>query len=285
MHVYRCELTLMEATFFSSREVSATYQTEPLIGNIALAYAFGFCQSPYFNDGTIHYKAHLSALNERGVYVTPATLVGEPSFTIGQFNAQPDTYWYAMGAGTLVTRPDDGWALGAGKTWRIVRADGTRSKLAAESRPQYGRIRFLAIGNRAVSYVLSREPLEMPRYVRLGKFMSKARVAVEEVAVEEVEREEVVIPFLLNPADLPPDMPPAVFDLISVPPTPLVRNARLSGRFYRLKDGMLVSSQKVGANPCGCPPGQVQNLPLPQDIEKIRMLLPAGMRFGVEGLP
>jgi signal transduction histidine kinase/DNA-binding response OmpR family regulator len=30
-----------------------------------------------------------------------------------------------------------------------------------------------------------------------------------------------------------------------------------------------VSSQKVGANPCGCPPGQVQNLPLPQDIEKI----------------
>jgi hypothetical protein len=34
----------------------------------------------------------------------------------------------------------------------------------------------------------------------------------------------------------------------------------------------LVSSQKVGANPCGCPPGQVQNLPLPQDIEKIQEL-------------
>jgi hypothetical protein len=32
-----------------------------------------------------------------------------------------------------------------------------------------------------------------------------------------------------------------------------------------------VSSQKVGANPCGCPPGQVQNLPLPQDIEKIHL--------------
>ena len=31
MHIYRCELTLLEATFFSSREVSATYQTEPLI--------------------------------------------------------------------------------------------------------------------------------------------------------------------------------------------------------------------------------------------------------------
>jgi ribosomal protein L11 methyltransferase len=37
-----------------------------------------------------------------------------------------------------------------------------------------------------------------------------------------------------------------------------------------------VSSQRVGANPCGCPPGQVhpqvpsgEDLPLPQDIEKI----------------
>lgn len=252
MHVYRCELTLMEATFFSSREVSATYQTEPLIGNIALAYAFGFCQSPYFNDGSIHYKAHLSALNVQGVYVTPATVMGEPRFTIGQFNAQPDAYWYAMGAGTIVTRPDDGWALGAGKTWRIVRVDGTRSKVAAESRPQYGRIRFLAIGNRAINYVLSRERLLVPRYVRLGKFMSKARVEVQEMPVEEVEREGIAIPFLLNPADLPPEMPLTVFDLISVPPTPLVRNARLSGRFYRLKDGTL---------------------------------LPVGMRFGVEKLP
>jgi hypothetical protein len=32
-----------------------------------------------------------------------------------------------------------------------------------------------------------------------------------------------------------------------------------------------VSSQKVGANPYGCPPGQAQDLPLPQDIEKIRI--------------
>jgi len=252
MHVYRCELTLMEATFFSSREVSATYQTEPLIGNIALAYALGFCQAPYFNDGTIYYKAHLGALNERGVYVTPATVVGKPRFTIGQFNAQPDAYWYAMGAGTIVTRPDDGWAVGAGKTWRITRADGSRSKVAAESRPQFGRIRFLAIGNRAVGYVLSREPIPVPRYVRLGKFMSKARVVVDEMQTEEMEREKVTIPFLLNPADLPSDMPLTVFDLISVPPTPLVRNARLSGRFYRIPDGTL---------------------------------LPTGMRFGVENLP
>ena len=92
----------------------------------------------------------------------------------------------------------------------------------------------------------------VPRYVRLGKFMSKARVAVEEIPVKETEQQEAVIPFLLNPADLPPEISLSVFDLISVPPTPLVRNARLGGRFYRLKDGTL---------------------------------LPMGMRFGVERLP
>jgi CRISPR-associated protein Csc1 len=252
MHIYRCELTLMEATFFSSREISATYQTEPLIGNIALAYAFGFCQSPYFNDGTIYYRAHLTGLNERGLYVTPGTIVGQPRFTLAYFNAQPDSYWYAMGAGALVTRPDDGWAVGSGKTWRIVRDDGSYSKVGAETRPQYGRIRFLGIGNRALAYVLSRLPVTVPRYIRLGKFMSKARVDVTEMVFAEEERDDVVIPLLLNPADLPADMKPKVYDLFSVPPTPLIRNSILSGRFYR-----------VDAN----------------------TNLPVGMQFGVEKLP
>jgi hypothetical protein len=44
------------------------------------------------------------------------------------------------------------------------------------------------------------------------------------------------------------------------------RQDLLNPRKYRYS----VSSQKVGADPCGCPPGQVQDLPLPQDIEKIR---------------
>lgn len=252
MHIYRCLLTLMEPTFFSSREVSATYQTEPLIGNIALAYAFGFCQSPYFNNGTIHYKTHLHELNERGLYVTPGTIIGQPRFTMGYFNAQPESYWYAMGAGALVTRPDGGWTVGAGKTWRIVRPDGSRSKVGAESRPQFGRIRYLAIGNQAVAYVLSSETIPMPRYIRLGKFMSKAKVEVTEVSFSEETGEQITTPFLLNPADLSPKTKLHLFDLISVPPMPLIRNARLSGRFWRIDQ---------------------------------QTYLPIGMHFGIERLP
>jgi len=252
MHIYRCELTLMEPTFFSSREVSAYYQTEPLIGNIALAYAFQLCQAPYFNDGTIHYREHLAALNERGMYVTPATIVGEPRFSLGQFNAQADAYWYAFANNVIVTRPDGTWVEKQGQAWYIHWPDGRRQKVGLENRPQHGRIRYLAIGNRAAGYVLSRGPLRLPSYIRLGKFMSKARVQAEEVSYDMVEAQGVRVPFLLNPADLPPEVRLDVFDLISVPPTPLVRNAVLSGRFHRLADGTL---------------------------------LPAGMRFGVERLP
>jgi len=252
MRIYRCQLTLLEATFFSSREVSNTYYTEPCIGNIALAYALNFCQSPYFNDGTIHYKAHLKGLNERGIYVTPGTIIGQPRFSLGQFNAQPDAYWYAMANNTIVTRPDGTWAEKGGAAWYIKeRWDEKGKKVGLENRPQHGRIRALSIGNQAACYIISQEPVDVPSYIRLGKFMSKARVEAVEQTAEIVEQEGVV-PFLLNPADLPAEMSLSIFDLISIPPTPLIRNARLKGRFYQL-------------------PHQT--------------FLPVGMRFGVESLP
>jgi len=252
MRIYRCELTLMEPVFFSSREVSAYYQTEPLISNIALAYALGFCQAPYFNDGTIYYREHLTRLNDQDLYVTPATIIGEPRFSIGQFNAQADAYWSAFANNVIVTRPDGAWAEKRGQAWYIKWPDGQQQKAGLENRPQHGRIRYLAIGNQAVAYVLNREPLKLPNYIRLGKFMSKAQVKSAELAYNEIEARDIQIPFLLNPADLSAGMNLSAFDLVSVPPTPLMRNAVLSGHFYRLSDGTI---------------------------------LPANMRFGVERLP
>lgn len=251
MHIYRCRITLLESTFFSSREVSNTYYTEPFLGNYALAYAFGFVQAPYENQGEIHYANHLGELNERGLYVTPGTIQGAPQFTFSQFNAQTDTYWYAMGAGVIVAAPDDGYVTGGGKTWRVSRGGSRPKKIPSENRPQHGRIRALAIGNTAVAYVLSEDGLTIPRYIRLGKFMSKARVTVVEEAADVVEENNISIDLLLNPVDLPGNYTLSVFDLLSVPPTPLVQNVVLSGQFYALSGSVY---------------------------------LPVGMRFGVEGL-
>ena len=234
-HIYRCAIELMESTFFSSREVSAIYQTEPLIGNYALAYAFGFCQAPYRTAGAPRYSEDLGGLNRRGLYVTPATIQGAPRFTVGEFNAQPETYWYAMGNNLLVTRPDGTWAENRTSSWYIIERPGeTGRKLGVENRPQHGRIRYLAIGNVAYCYILSEEEITIPRYIRLGKFMSKARITAEQVAFEPVNAENVTIDFLLNPADLPADLNMALWDTINVPPTPLIKNLRCSGAFYRL---------------------------------------------------
>lgn len=239
MQIIRCDLTLLENTFFSSREVGNFYQTEPFIGNYALCYALGLVAAPYYNDGAIFYGEHLSALNERGLYVTPAALVGQPRFAVEQFNAQPDSYWYAMGNNALITKPD-GWdAEQQGSAWYLIeRATGTRQKARTMNRPQIGRIKMLGIGNQARFYLLAQEELpQLPRYVRLGKWMSKARLDVEPVDFTMKEAEGVEGTGLLNPLDLPPSVDVHTFDLLCVHPVPLMRNAVLSGPLYQLSDG------------------------------------------------
>lgn len=236
-HIYRCELTLLESTFFSSREVSSFYQTEPFIGNYALAYALKLCQSPYFNDGTIGYKADLGRLNERGIYVSPAAIIGEPRFVVGWFNAQPDTYWYAMGNNVLVTKPDGAWAEKRTAAWFVIEREGESGrKVRVENRPQVGRIRMLAIGNRAVCYVVSEQEMQLSSYIRLGKFMSKARVDTQHVQIDQPEETQATCD-LLNPADLPANVRTLAYDLLNVPPAPLLRNVRIAGPAYRLPRG------------------------------------------------
>jgi len=247
-HIYRCTLELMETTFFSSREVGAVYQTEPLIGNYALAYALSFCQAPYQSAGPPRYSQDLGGLNQRGLYVTPATMQGVPRFTIGEFNAQPETYWYAMGNNLLVTRPDQTWAEASVGAWYIIERPGEKGrKLGVENRPQHGRIRYLAIGNRAIFYVISQQEIIIPRYIRLGKFMSKAKVEAEPIPERLVNLENQTIDFLLNPADLPATLTLHFWDTINVPPAPLVKNLRCSGAFYQLgRDRYLPAEMAFG---------------------------------------
>ncbi|MBX7237235.1 MAG: type I-D CRISPR-associated protein Cas5/Csc1 [Caldilineales bacterium] len=252
LHVYRCEMTFWEHVFFSSREISNFFQTEALLGNYALAYAFELAQTPYHSEGPVRYGQDLRPLNDRGVYVTPGTLLGEPRFVLSQFNAQADSYWYAFTNNAIVTRTDDEMAVRQGARWRVSnRKTGADGFVRPNNYPQHGRIKMLALSNRAVCYVVSREALALPRYVRLGKWMSKASVATTHAIVRSEAKKDVTIPVFLNPADLLHPERLRTYDLVSVHPAPLVRNATLSGEFLRAPDGVW---------------------------------LPAGMRFAVEGL-
>lgn len=234
MHIYQCHITLMEATYFSSREVSKVYFTEPLLGNYALAYALGLVHGPYHNDKRVLYQEHLVPLNERGIYVTPGTFITEPRFLLRRFNVQPDAYRSLYGQGFIAVPPPHGRLQLKGTKWEGVEAGQAPIKYNPNNRPQEGRLRLLASGNQARCYVTSTEPLQLPRYIRLGKFMSKARVDVREVSYEVVQHDTQTIDYLLNPADLSPMSKLYAFDMVNVPPTPLIRQAQIEGAFYRL---------------------------------------------------
>ncbi len=233
MYIYTCTLELLEHLFFSSREINAFFQTEALVGNYALCYALGFCQAPYHNDGTIWYKPHLSQLNDQSIYVTPANVEGKPKFTITQFNAQTDTYWYSFDQNAITV--------------------DKKKKARAVNYPQTGKIKMLALGNVLTFYILSEQLIDarLPRYIRLGKFMSKAKVSVTRTRCEPGQRATISINGVLNPADLPETLHLQRFDLCNIHPSTFLKNAEATGIFYHLSG---------------------------------KVFLPVGMRFGVDAL-
>lgn len=255
MQILQCDLTLLENTFFSSREVGNFYQTEPVIGNYALCYALGLVVAPYFNTGAIHYAEHLSALNAEGIYVTPATIIGQPRFAIEQFNAQPDSYWFAMGNNALIVKPD-GWDAEPGAAWYLVNRSNRseRRKVGTANRPQIGTIKMLGIGTRARFYLFNGgKTRQLPRYIRLGKWMSKSRLEINVVQHHRIDAVQMQVAPYLNPVDLARGSRLHSFDLLSIHPAPLVRNCTIDGAFYDLEDDG-------------------------------HTILPADMRFGVEAM-
>lgn len=240
MRVFEGTLELCEPTYFASREVGVLFQTEPVIGNYALAYALGWCAAPYgFRrggewNGAPRYREDLTPLNAAQIYVTPATFDGATvRFTVGQFNAQPDSYYFRFGQNSIVV-------------------DRHIARPPAMNVPQSGRLRMLGIGCRGTLYVIAGEgEPRLPSYVRLGKFMSKAHIQWRERPAREERSESFSFSSYLNPVDLPTPDALVSFDVVAVPPVPLVRHVTMSG---------------------------------PALVLDANTVLPAGMRFGVEEL-
>ncbi len=220
LQLYRADLTLMESTYFASREVGTLYESEPLIGNYALTYALGFCASPYDWSGPPRYKQDLSPLNERGVYVTPATFQpGKLKYAFSQFNAQSDSFYFRFDQNAIATDRE--------------------KKARAANFPQAGKIRMLGVESQAVFYLLSLQDdsPQLPSYIRLGKFMSKARIVWSQLALASQQPEEAEhdIPFFLNAADLSPTQVANLraFSIYNIHPAPLLSRCRLRTSFWR----------------------------------------------------
>lgn len=226
VEIYRATLTLMEHTYFASREVGIYFESEPLIGNYALTYALGLCAAPYNWSGPPRYKMDLGPLNAKGIYVTPGTFAPNAlHYALSQFNAQTDSYYFRFAQNAIATDPD------------------LNKKTRAANFPQNGKIRMLGLGSRASFFLIHQQEseLRLPPYIRLGKFNSKARLKWEKLAIKSSQperRENVSLDFLLNAADLPPAVVPGLqaFSIYNVYPAPLLSSCHLSGNFWHCAD-------------------------------------------------
>jgi CRISPR-associated protein Csc1 len=209
MLIYRCDITMHDYLFFATTERGKVAETGPFLHNYTLTYAFGWAQSPWRNEEQKpHYREELlgestqarnQAMGMR--YITPARLL-RGSTIVQQYNTMGESY-----------------SLGKGKSIGF---------------PDWGFMKCFRPGSLFRCYVLSADPVPIPRYVRLGKLMSKA--AIQTVAASHLDARKEAQSFLqigsplLTWNDLAPSARPAIYDLFAnVFPSRLVENAVFDG--------------------------------------------------------
>jgi CRISPR-associated protein Csc1 len=204
--VTRCRLTLHDSVYYATREMGTLYETERYIHNYALSYALfndTIIKVPYFCASyKPDYPGDLGKLNDAGIYVTPA---------------KPVIWDYILA------------------TWKMAQVTYYRKpeRFGGKNYPKnIGRAKELAPGSEFEFFVISREPVHLPRWIRLGKWHSKAEVVAELLGEPTGKEGPYTASTVLNPLDVPDRL--LVFDLISMPPVSLVLNAHLEGRHYVL---------------------------------------------------
>ncbi|HEY9811213.1 MAG TPA: type I-D CRISPR-associated protein Cas5/Csc1 [Halomicronema sp.] len=215
--IYRCNLELHDSLYFATREIGRLYETEPVIHNYALCYALGLVDSTiyattvaeehsyrYFcREQVPKYQEHLTPLNQCGIYVTPAYSVNH--------TAVLNTWKYA----------NNKYHVKMEKTQKNIPSFGRTKEIAPESQFEF--------------FVISKQKkLTFPRWIRLGKWASKAQVEILEtleVSVSGSEK-EFSFPYPLNPLDVIFTHQLLSYDTVNMPPVSLIRNVKIRGYCY-----------------------------------------------------
>jgi len=212
-HIYRCILELHDSMYYATREIGRLYETEPILHNYGLCYALGLVDSDrhsttvpeehtyrYFCPEQVpKYQEHLTPLNQQGIYVTPARAVSHATVL--------NTWKYA----------NNNYHVEMEKTQKNI--------------PSFGRAKEIAPESQFECFILAQQPLSLPRWVRLGKWASKAEVTTEELPKPKQFEGEFTFPYPLNPLDVMFTHQVLNYDTINMPPVSLIRNVRLQGHY------------------------------------------------------
>lgn len=219
--VIDCLLTLCEPTFFASREIDRLYLTEPVIGNYALAYALGLVKSPYYVESRQpQYEKDLMLLSQQGIYLTPAHPITKIKFHLERFNVQTETYWSAYTNGAILFDPAE--------------KEKTKPKPYSNNRPQQGMLKMLARGVKFRFFVFGLKAEQMPSYIRIGKFLSKAKLDFVETALNLQPRGQYQLTGYYNPLDWPDDAKVEMCNVVNIHPVPILQSVTYQGVVYQL---------------------------------------------------
>jgi CRISPR-associated protein Csc1 len=219
-HIYRCTIELHDNLYYATREIGRLYETEPILHNYALCYALGLVDSDCYStrvpeeheyryfcpEQVPKYAEHLTPLNQRGIYVTPAKAVHHAAVL--------HTWKYA----------NNNYHVEMEKTQKNI--------------PSFGRAKEIAAESQFECFVISEQAIELPKWIRLGKWMSKAEV-VQGPPLEFVSTtKDFVCEHPLNPLDVMFTHQVVSYDTLNMPPVSLIRNVRfLNGSHYRIQSG------------------------------------------------
>ena len=213
MIVTKLRLELHDSLYYATREMGRLYETEKVIHNWALTYALGLVKKPYFCASNVPtYQDDLEAVNETGVYVTPAKPV-HYDYVINTFKFADNRHRSFSTVSNTIKRQ-----LG----------------ITTVNKPTYGRAKELAPESEFEFYILGQLPDRLPKWIRLGLWMSKARIEILDKKDLSIQCGDFQCSHLLNPLDL--EDTPHLFDLISMPPVSLLQNVSLSGKYVEFKE-------------------------------------------------
>jgi CRISPR-associated protein Csc1 len=212
--IYRCQIELHDSLYFATREIGRLYETEPVIHNYALCYALSLVDSEIYSttvseedsyryfcpEQVPKYEQHLTALNQQGIYVTPARSIFHSS-TLNTWKYANNNYHVEME-----------------KTQKNIPSFGRTKEIAPESKFEF--------------FIISEKPLKLAKWIRLGKWMSKAELKIDEITKFDRKNGDFICPYLLNPLDVMFSHQVISYDVVNMPPVSLIQNVKMRGLYY-----------------------------------------------------
>jgi CRISPR-associated protein Csc1 len=222
MIIYQCDLTLHDNVFFATREMGILYETEKYLHNWALSFAFFdtvYIPRPYRLKGESAQKPtyletkqeqSLLHLNQVGIYVFPAL---------------PITWTYQVNTFKAAQVPYYGKSAQFG-------GEGAKRNYPVN----YGRAKELAVGSHFKTYIFAPEEIQIPHWIRLGKWSAKIKIDTKIITDFNQKSGEYISKHPLNPLDLSSNTRLLLYNRIVMPPSSLVSQGQLTGDYYELPD-------------------------------------------------